>query len=123
MERQAWTNQTLYMETAPVSTWSCDKHSPSHDPQNCKLVSVLDPAPYVAAFLITRGPSAVLQLAVQPARTLNYQTTFASLRIEPGVPLEGAREINPGVFQRKWSNGTITFDCEHFNGTFLPREL
>jgi hypothetical protein len=111
------------METAPVSTCSCDKPSPSHDPQNCKLVSVLDPAPYVAAFLITRGPSAVLQLAVQPARTLNYQTTFASLRIEPGVPLEGAREINPGVFQRKWSNGTAIFDCEHFNGTFLPREL
>ena len=115
-------NQTTMVEPAAVATFKCsnmDWTKPSAS-WRCGLVSTADPAPYVGAFLIGRGPSAAFQVAVQPLFMLDYAATFPSLRIEPGLPKGPATEATPGVFVRHFANLTVRFDCNHFNASFEP---
>jgi hypothetical protein len=85
---------------------------------DCAISALEDPAPYVAVFLVVRGQSAALQLAIQPQITANYRALFSSLRLEPGAPLGVATETGPGVFARKFAKITVTFNCQSFNATF-----
>ena len=115
-------NQTTMVEPAAVATFKCsnmDWTKPSAS-WRCGLAATADPAPYVGAFLIGRGPSAAFQVAVQPLFMLDYATTFPSLRIEPGLPKGPATEATPGVFVRHFANLTVRFDCNHFNASFVP---
>ena len=37
-----------------------------------------------------------------------------------GIPLEiHAREVEDGVFERRWSNLTVRFDCGNYSGSFM----
>ena len=45
---------------------------------------------------------------------------FPSLLLQPGVPMEQAREVAPGGrFVRRWTNLTVSFDCTTYSATFL----
>jgi len=125
ISRSNWTNQTLIIAIPkhdphpwiPLATFDCERPWWS---QNCTLHSSRDPSPEVGAFLVARGPSALLQLVMQPDHTLDYQdhSLFPSLRLEPGYPLEQAREIMPGLFERRWSSLKVRFDCSNYTATF-----
>lgn len=115
------TDQTLYVEPAPVATFKCE-HMDWSKPSNtwdCSLASTRDPAVYVAAFLVARGISAIFQITVQPMFVLDYIRQFPSLRIEPGRPTTFAREVVDGVFERNFEDLTVRFDCNHFNASFV----
>ena len=116
----ARTNQTMYLEPAPLATVKC-AHMDWTKPLStfgCAVQATQDPEPYVGAFLVSRGPSAIMQLAVQPMLLLDYRSMFASLRIEPGAPTGMAREESEGVFVRRFQNVTVRFDCNTFNASF-----
>lgn len=113
-------NQTTMVEPAAVATFKCNNmnwSAPSAS-WHCGLASEADPAPYVGAFLVARGPSAVFQVTVQPLFLLNYASRFASLRLEPGLPSGAASEVSEGVFERHFSKMIVRFDCSHFNASF-----
>ena len=121
IQRSSWRNQTLIAYTGRTASWTCSGKPPSHDVYAvpCKLQHrPHDISASVGAFLISRGPSALLELAVQPERSLDYPAEYPALQHEPGHPLEQAREISAGVFQRRFSGLTVTFDCQHFNASF-----
>jgi hypothetical protein len=106
----------------PLSTATFVCKRPWWAQSECKLNSTRDPAPEVAAFLVARGPSAVFQVVMQPRRSLDYRnaTAFPSLMLAPGIPLEiHAREVEDGVFERRWSNLTVRFDCGNYSGSFM----
>jgi hypothetical protein len=106
--------------TVPIATFECQ---PPWWEQRCRLRRSRDPAPEVGAFLVARGRSAILQIAMQPDRSLNYRdpTLFPSLLLEPGLPREArAREIQPGVFERRWSKMLVRFSCANYSASFLP---
>lgn len=115
--RQAWANQTTVMQTAPLATFSCTNWS---SPNPCVLKGTTDPKPYVGAFLVARGPSALLQLEpVQPPMLLDYYRQFESLRVEPGLPLGDAREVADGVFERNFTTMRVSFACEKLETKFF----
>ena len=116
----AFINQTIMVEPAAVATFKCGNMNWSAPSASwrCGLVSEADPAPYVGAFLVARGPSAVFQVTVQPLFLLDYYSRFASLRLEPGLPSGPAFEIAEGVFERRFSSLLVRFDCNHFNASF-----
>eukprot|EP00746_Dinoflagellata_sp_MGD_P018685 gnl/MRDRNA2_/MRDRNA2_143331_c0_seq1.p1 gnl/MRDRNA2_/MRDRNA2_143331_c0~~gnl/MRDRNA2_/MRDRNA2_143331_c0_seq1.p1 ORF type:complete len:456 (+),score=57.44 gnl/MRDRNA2_/MRDRNA2_143331_c0_seq1:49-1416(+) len=123
ISRQHWSNQTLYFSSYPMSRWACKDWN---SPEPCVLTGTVDPSPYVAAFLVARGPSAILQLEpTQPVHLLDYFNLFRVLKMDVGVPLETAEETHPGVFKRKWSKMTVMFDCNtfhwEFNSTFASK--
>ena len=92
-------NQTTMVEPAAVATFKCsnmDWTKPSAS-WSCGLAATADPAPYVGAFLIGRGPSAAFQVAVQPLFMLDYAATFPSLRLEPGLTTDPATEASLGL--------------------------
>ena len=127
ISRSDWSNHTLVIAipkhdpadpTIPIATFTCTP--PWWDQKHCVLTSTRDPAPEVGAFLVARGPSAILQLTVQPDRSLDYRDSarFPSLLLEPGAPTERAREVSPGVFERRWSNMLVRFDCANYTASF-----
>ena len=128
ISRSGWANQTLFLATRhhpsdplAIATFTCKGPWWAQD---CSVNSTRDPAPEVAAFLVARGPSAIFQVAMQPKHSLDYRdpARFPSLLLEPGVPLEvQAREVRAGVFERRWSNLTATFDCGRYTGSFARR--
>jgi len=40
------------------------------------------------------------------------------LELDFGEPLEIATELSPGVFQREWSEATVTLDCNTYTSEF-----
>eukprot|EP01052_Picozoa_sp_SAG31_P032853 SAG31_NODE_3647_length_4030_cov_2.232002_4_plen_262_part_00 len=84
ISRAGWTNQTLFVATRhhphdplAIATFSC---RPPWWSQNCRVNSTRDPAPEIAAFLIARGPSAIFQVVVQPAHSMDYLVSTLSCR-------------------------------------------
>ena len=61
----------------------------------CVVAAATDPMPYVAAFLVGRGPSAVFQLAVQPLQSV---PDFGAMFPPVGGELVGRDER----FGRRW---------------------
>ena len=74
----------------------------------------------VAAFLIARGASAMLELPVKGAYgladTYGWSPLFDADFGEPDGP---GREIISGVFTREWSKATVTLDCNTFTSNFI----
>ena len=120
--RSTWANQTMMLEPAPLAEMVCPgglNWSKPVSSWDCHLAGFVDPAPYVAAFLVGRGPSAVLQLAVQPMLIADWAARFASLRSEPGRPLGVATEVAPGVFVREFEKMDVRFDCANLSASAL----
>lgn len=78
----------------------------------------------IAAFLIARGASAVLEyplnlgtytIATDPKQTLGWPSL---MRVDFGRPVADGSEVHPGIFQRKWTKATVTLDCATLNSTF-----
>ena len=66
----------------------------------------------IAAFLIARGESALLEYP--PTGNFPNATQFpwnTLLDADYGHPLGLARETSNGSFTREWSRATISFDC------------
>jgi hypothetical protein len=116
-------NQTVYLEPAPLATVKC-AHMDWTKPLStfdCTTQAAHDPQPYVGAFLVSRGPSAILQLAVQPMLLLDYRSMFPSLRLEPGAPMGIATEEISGEFVRHFQNMSVHFSCNNFSASFLMK--
>jgi hypothetical protein len=79
ISRAGWDNQTLMVATRhhphdplAIATFAC---KPPWWSQNCRVNSTRDPAPEVAAFLVARGPSALFQVVMQPAHSVDYRVS------------------------------------------------
>ena len=130
ISRSGWTNQTTVIAIpkkepaapwVPLATWDCAP--PWWDQERCRLRATRDPSPEVGAFLVVRGPSALLQVAMQPDHTVDYRdpARFPSLLLDPGArPLGPAQETRPGVFERRWSKLDVRFDCGSYTANFSP---
>eukprot|EP00912_Choanoflagellata_sp_UC4_P001391 UC4_evm1s865 len=74
----------------------------------------------LAAFLITRGPYAFI--GGRGLRDENWHPIFAT---DVGEPLGLCHEIKTNFFERKWTKGTVGFDCNtytaHLPFPSLPR--
>lgn len=77
----------------------------------------------IAAFLIARGPSAVMEFPVLGAYGAAVEYGWNPLMDEDfGVPLDKATENPAHVFTRRWSNATISLNCAMWKATFSPAE-
>jgi len=78
----------------------------------------------IAAFLIARGPSAILNFP-----TLGCYGSATEYGWNPhmdedfGGPLELAVETSENVFTRQWSKATISLDCKTFEASFTQHAL
>ena len=74
----------------------------------------------IAAFLIARGRSAMLELPVHGA----YEDMAAYgwnplLAADFGEPVEAARRVAPGVWERRWTRATVRIDCGAWSSAFI----
>ena len=72
----------------------------------------------MAAFLIARGPSAVLSFLPYDSPMLARPFHFVGVdpNADPGVPL-GPGRVNGTVFSRSYTRANISFDCANFGST------
>jgi hypothetical protein len=73
----------------------------------------------LAAFLIARGPSAVLEYPI--GGTYSSATAYGFPHImsaDFGVPAGDALELHPGVFQRTWTKATVGLNCKTLAASF-----
>ena len=71
-------------------------------------------AAQIALFQIARGRSALLQWhdwSFTPTRRYIWSP---DLDLDYGRPLEQGKEVSEGVFQRQWSERTVTLNCSSF---------
>lgn len=75
----------------------------------------------VAAFLISRGQSAMLEFPVVGAYEdmRSYDLDSPLLNADYGVPVGPASEVESGVFTRKWSKVTVTLNCNSYNSSIV----
>lgn len=76
----------------------------------------------VAAFLIARGPYAFIGgRGLRDSRDGDWSPLFG---LDVGVPLELCREstTHPGVFSRRWTNGVVGLNCNHYEAS-LPFQM
>lgn len=73
----------------------------------------------MAAFLISRGPSAMLELPVLGAyEDMESYVWSPLLDANFGKPLAAASETSMGVFQRNFSRVSVALDCNTYTSTF-----
>ena len=76
----------------------------------------------VAAFMIARGPSALLQLHVHGAYAWAEDFEFPPvLHADFGRPLGVARTVREGVYSREYERATLTLDCGRWESRFEMR--
>lgn len=74
----------------------------------------------LAAFLIARGESALLEYPIHGAYGTAADYGFPSLMsADFGQPAGEAIEVHPGVFRREWSKATIELDCKVLSSSFI----
>ena len=72
-----------------------------------------------AAFLVARGPSAMLGLDVQGCYEDMKEYDLAPvLNADFGTPLGAGAEGPAGVFKRKFTTGEVTLDCNSWTSSF-----
>ena len=73
----------------------------------------------LAAFLIARGASALLEYPIEGTYGTAAAFGFpALLAADFGEPSGDALEAHPGVFRRAWSKATIELDCRDLSSSF-----
>ena len=73
----------------------------------------------LAAFLIARGPSALLEFPIGGTYSTAADYGFPDLMgSDFGQPVGDALEVHPGVFRRQWSKATIELDCSDLSSSF-----
>jgi hypothetical protein len=77
----------------------------------------------VAAFMLARGKSAMLELPVAGAYEAmsSYDVNAAVLQLDFGGAIGTATEAG-GVFTRKFAKGTIQLDCNKWQSSFTRSE-
>ena len=73
----------------------------------------------LAAFLIARGESAVLEFPI--SGTYGDASVYgfpAIMDVDFGTPMGDGIEVHPEVFRREWSKATVTLDCRDLSSTF-----
>ena len=76
----------------------------------------------IAAFMIARGPSAVLELVVFGAYFWGSDLTFPPiLELDYGPPI-GLGSRDGSVYSRHFERGTVHLDCSTWRSTFEPLE-
>lgn len=77
----------------------------------------------VAAFMLARGESAMLELPVAGAYEAmsSYDVDAAVLQLDFGAAIGSAEEAD-GVFTRKFVKGTIQLDCNEWQSSFVYNE-
>mmetsp|Transcript_46647 Transcript_46647/g.77151 ORF Transcript_46647/g.77151 Transcript_46647/m.77151 type:complete len:468 (+) Transcript_46647:131-1534(+) len=78
------------------------------------------PTQDVATFLLVRGPYAWLGYGWLGCID-KYERPNA-LDVPVGVPLDTCHEVSDGVFTRRWSNATVSMDCNAWHGSIVPLE-
>ena len=74
----------------------------------------------VAAFMVARGPSAILQLHMHGAYTEAVDFNFPPILFtDYGVPL-GNATIQGTIYTRRYARGTVSLDCAAWSSTFVP---
>jgi hypothetical protein len=108
----------------------CQCHTKGTCQSNFSWNNFTDPEADIAAFLLTRGPFSWLGHGwsgctnTQPGTARHFQELYhrpAAVDGDYGRPLELCSETAPGVFTRRWSKATITFDCNTWTHTGLLR--
>eukprot|EP00041_Stephanoeca_diplocostata_P004427 m.45041 g.45041 ORF g.45041 m.45041 type:complete len:378 (-) comp15108_c0_seq6:120-1253(-) len=76
----------------------------------------------IAAFLIARGDSAMLELPVVGAYEdmRSYQWS-PMLGWDYGIPIGIPTEVGPGVFLRTWTNAKVVLDCNKYASEIIMR--
>ena len=74
----------------------------------------------VAAFMLARGESAMLELPVAGAYEAmsSYDVDAAVLQLDFGSAIGAAKEAS-GVFTRQFSKGTVELDCNKWQSSFV----
>ena len=74
----------------------------------------------VAAFMLARGESAMLELPVAGAYEAmsSYDVDAAVLQLDFGAAIGAAQEAS-GVFTRQFSKGTVELDCNKWQSSFV----
>ena len=73
----------------------------------------------IAAFLIARGASAILEFPIGGTYTTGLSYGWPSIMAADfGEPTADAIEVHPGVFRREWSKATIQIDCNTATPSF-----
>jgi len=75
----------------------------------------------IAAFLVARGASAMLEFPVDDFLSYEGASRYgwsSLLELDFGEPLEVGIEVSSGVFQREWSEATVTLDCNSYTSKF-----
>ena len=76
----------------------------------------------VAAFMIARPASGLLQLHVHGAYAWAEDLNFpAILQTDFGPPLSPASAHANGKYSREFRSGTVTLDCVRWSSSFVPR--
>jgi hypothetical protein len=73
----------------------------------------------VAAFLISRGESAMLEFPVAGAyEDMGMYASSPLLSLDFGTPQGPGEETSLGVFTRKWTAATVSLDCNSYTSSF-----
>jgi hypothetical protein len=77
----------------------------------------------VAAFLLARGPSAMLELPVAGAyeSMSTYDVDSPLLKLDFGAALGPAKQLTPGTYSREFERATVSLDCHAWTSTFEPK--
>ena len=111
---------------APQLRQLCGPHSPSQ--ASALLLQFTRnnhttpwPLPYpqqdLAAFLLARGPHALLGYAWAGCKAPSTYQRPAGLDVDYGQPLNFCTEVAPGVFARNYSKANVAMDCNSFEAS------
>ena len=70
----------------------------------------------LAAFLLLRGPYAWIGRGWGGCSPEGPAPLPEELGWDVGVPLGNASEVEPGVFERRWSKASVRFNCTSWEG-------
>ena len=78
----------------------------------------------LAAFLIARGASAMLELPVCGAfeAMSDYDLTNPLLDVDFGHALGAGERVAPGRFRREYAKATVELDCKGWSSTFTLKD-
>ena len=73
----------------------------------------------LAAFLIARGASAILEYPIGGTYSSGADYGFPKIMAADfGKPAGDALEVHPGVFRREWTKATVELDCRDLSSSF-----
>lgn len=77
----------------------------------------------IAAFLIARGASAMLELPVSGAfeSMALYNLSNPLLKVDFGTPLGPGKNTSAGKYTREYTKATISLDCESWSSAFIMK--